>query len=155
MKEFIKKNLPLFIVSVVLLLVLLSSLTIYFVKNNSKSYVFIFPSADNGSYVVERRNLSNDSAQGELNYYIDELLLGSSVERTKLIFTSGTKVNSCFLRDDVLYLDISEDLLSIDETSYPIENGIKLLKENIFKNFINIDKVELFIGKRFVASLEK
>lgn len=155
MKEFIKKSLPAFIVSVVLLLVLLSSLTIYFVKNNSKSYVFIFPSADNGSYVVERRNLSKDSAQGELNYYIDELLLGSSVERTKLIFTSGTKVNSCFLRDDVLYLDISEDLLSIDETSYPIENGINLLKENIFKNFININKIELFIGKRFVASLEK
>lgn len=155
MKEFIKKNLSTFIISIALLLILLFSLAIYFVKNNSKSYVFIFPSADNESYIVERRNLSKDSVQGEINYFIDELLLGSSVERTKLIFSLGTKVNSCFLRDDILYLDISEDLLNIDESSYPIENGINLLKENILKNFSNINKVELFIGKRFVASLEK
>jgi hypothetical protein len=99
--------------------------------------------------------LSKDSVQGEINYFIDELLLGSGVERTKLIFSLGTKVNSCFLRDDILYFDISEDLLNIDESSYPIENGINLLKENILKNFSNINKVELFIGKRFVASLEK
>jgi hypothetical protein len=155
MKEFIKKNLSTFIISIALLLILLFSLAIYFVKNNSKSYVFIFPSADNESYIVERRNLSKDSVQGEINYFIDELLLGSGVERTKLIFSLGTKVNSCFLRDDILYLDISEDLLNIDESSYPIENGINLLKENILKNFSNINKVELFIGKRFVASLEK
>ncbi len=155
MKEFIKKNLSTFIISIALLLILLFSLAIYFVKNNSKSYVLIFPSADNESYIVERRNLSKDSVQGEINYFIDELLLGSGVERTKLIFSLGTKVNSCFLRDDILYLDISEDLLNIDESSYPIENGINLLKENIFKNFSNINKVELFIGKRFVASLEK
>ena len=134
---------------------MLFSLATYFVKNNSKSYVFIFPSADNESYIVERRNLAKDSVQGEINYFIDELLLGSGVERTKLIFSLGTKVNSCFLRDDILYLDISEDLLNIDESSYPIENGINLLKENILKNFSNINKVELFIGKRFVASLEK
>ena len=155
MKEFIKKNLSTFIISIALLLILLFSLAIYFVKNNSKSYVFIFPSADNESYIVERRNLAKDSVQGEINYFIDELLLGSGVERTKLIFSLGTKVNSCFLRDDILYLDISEDLLNIDESSYPIENGINLLKENILKNFSNINKVELFIGKRFVASLEK
>lgn len=155
MKEFIKKNLSTLIISIALLLILLFSLAIYFVKNNSKSYVFIFPSADNESYIVERRNLSKDSVQGEINYFIDELLLGSGVERTKLIFSLGTKVNSCFLRDDILYLDISEDLLNIDESSYPIENGINLLKENILKNFSNINKVELFIGKRFVASLEK
>lgn len=155
MKEFIKKNLSTFIISIALLLILLFSLAIYFVKNNSKSYVFIFPSADNESYIVERRNLSKDSVQGEINYFIDELLLGSGVERTKLIFSLGTKVNSCFLRDDILYLDISEDLLNIDDSSYPIENGINLLKENILKNFSNINKVELFIGKRFVASLEK
>ena len=125
MKEFIKKNLSTFIIFIALLLILLFSLAIYFVKNNSKSYVFIFPSADNESYIVERRNLSKDSVQGEINYFIDELLLGSGVERTKLIFSLGTKVNSCFLRDDILYLDISEDLLNIDESSYPIENGIK------------------------------
>ena len=86
---------------------------------------------------------------------MDELLLGSTVERTKLIFSSKTKVNSCFLRDNTLYLDLSDDLLSIEKSSFPINDGIELLKENILKNFSNIHKIELFIGEKFVASMEK
>ena len=92
------------------------SILLFFVKQNSKSYVFIFPSADDGSYIVERRNLSNNPAQGIIQLYVDELLLGSTVERTKLIFSSKTKVNSCFLRDNTLYLDLSDDLLSIEKS---------------------------------------
>lgn len=155
MKKLIKKNLLLSILVSVFVVVLSVSLTMFFVKQNTKSFVFIFPSADNGSYIVERRNLSNDPAQGIIQLYVDELLLGSTVERTKLIFSSNTKVNSCFLRENTLYLDLSDDLLSIEKSSYPINDGIELLKENIMKNFSNIDKIELFIGEKFVASMEK
>lgn len=155
MKNLIKKNLLLSILSCVFVVIFAVSILLFFVKQNSKSYVFIFPSADDGSYIVERRNLSNNPAQGIIQLYIDELLLGSTVERTKLIFSSKTKVNSCFLRDNTLYLDLSDDLLSIEKSSFPINNGIELLKENILKNFSNIHKIELFIGEKFVASMEK
>lgn len=155
MKNLIKKNLLLSILSCVFVVVFAVSILLFFVKQNSKSYVFIFPSADDGSYIVERRNLSNNPAQGIIQLYIDELLLGSTVERTKLIFSSKTKVKSCFLRDNTLYLDLSDDLLSIEKSSFPINNGIELLKENILKNFSNIHKIELFIGEKFVASMEK
>ena len=86
--------------------------------------------------------------------FIDELLLCSTVERTKMIFSSGTKVVSCFQRGTVLYLDLSEDLLVIDDSSYPIEKGIELLNLNIKRNFSDIETIELFIGKKFVASLK-
>jgi hypothetical protein len=155
MKNLIKKNLLLSILSCVFVVVFAVSILLFFVKQNSKSYVFIFPSADDGSYIVERRNLSNNPAQGIIQLYIDELLLGSTVERTKLIFSTNTRVNSCFLRDNTLYLDLSDDLLSIEKSSFPINNGIELLKENILKNFSNIHKIELFIGEKFVASMEK
>ena len=155
MKNLIKKNLLLSILSCVFVVVFTVSIFLFFVKQNSKSYVFIFPSADDGSYIVERRNLSNNPAQGIIQLYVDELLLGSTVERTKLIFSSKTKVNSCFLRDNILYLDLSDDLLSIEKSSFPINDGIELLKENILKNFSNIHKIELFIGEKFVASMEK
>ena len=155
MKNLIKKNLLLSILSCVFVVVFTVSIFLFFVKQNSKSYVFIFPSADDGSYIVERRNLSNNPAQGIIQLYVDELLLGSTVERTKLIFSSETKVNSCFLRDNTLYLDLSDDLLSIEKSSFPINDGIELLKENILKNFSNIHKIELFIGEKFVASMEK
>ena len=108
-----------------------------------------------GSYIVERRNLSNEPAQGVIQLYVDELLLGLTVERTKLIFSSNTRVNSCFLRGNTLYLDLSDDLLSIEKSSFPINEGIELLRENILKNFSNINKIELFIGGKFVASMEK
>jgi hypothetical protein len=155
MKNLIKKNLLLSILSCVFGVVFAVSILLFFVKQNSKSYVFIFPSADDGSYIVERRNLSNNPAQGIIQLYIDELLLGSTVERTKLIFSTNTRVNSCFLRDNTLYLDLSDDLLSIEKSSFPINDGIELLKENILKNFSNIHKIELFIGEKFVASMEK
>ena len=46
---------------------------------------------------MEYRYLSSDAVQGEINLYVDEILLGSSVPRTKMLFTAGTKVESCFL----------------------------------------------------------
>ena len=128
------------------------SLAIFFSARQRTNF---FPSAENGSYIVERRNLSNDPAQGVIQLFVDELLLGSTVERTKLIFSSNTRVNSCFLRGNTLYLDLSDDLLSIEKSSFPINEGIELLKENILKNFSNINKIELFIGGKFVASMEK
>lgn len=155
MKALLKKKLLIYILAFVFVVVFATSLSLFFIKQNSKSYVFIFPSADDGTYVVERRNLSNDPAQGVIQLFVDELLLGSTVERTKLIFSSNTRVNSCFLRGNTLYLDLSDDLLSIEKSSFPINEGIELLKENILKNFSNINKIELFIGGKFVASMEK
>lgn len=155
MKALLKKNLLIYILAFVFVAVFATSLSLFFVKQKSKSYVFIFPSAENGSYIVERRNLSNDPAQGVIQLFVDELLLGSTVERTKLIFSSNTRVNSCFLRGNTLYLDLSDDLLSIEKSSFPINEGIELLRENILKNFSNINKIELFIGGKFVASMEK
>ncbi|MBQ8776213.1 MAG: GerMN domain-containing protein [Treponema sp.] len=155
MKALLKKKLLIYILAFVFVAVFATSLSLFFIKQNSKSYVFIFPSADDGTYIVERRNLSNDPAQGVIQLYVDELLLGSTVERTKLIFSSNTRVNSCFLRGNTLYLDLSDDLLSIEKSSFPINEGIELLRENILKNFSNINKIELFIGGKFVASMEK
>lgn len=155
MKALLKKKLLIYILAFVFVAVFATSLSLFFIKQKSKSYVFIFPSAENGTYIVERRNLSNDPAQGVIQLYVDELLLGSTVERTKLIFSSNTRVNSCFLRGNTLYLDLSDDLLSIEKSSFPINEGIELLRENILKNFSNINKIELFIGGKFVASMEK
>lgn len=155
MKALLKKNLLIYIFAFVFVAVFATSLSLFFVKQKSKSYVFIFPSAENGSYIVERRNLSNDPTQGVIQLFVDELLLGSTVERTKLIFSSNTRVNFCFLRGNTLYLDLSDDLLSIEKSSFPINEGIELLRENILKNFSNINKIELFIGGKFVASMEK
>lgn len=110
---------------------------------------FIFPSAENGKLVVEYRNLAKDSVQGDVQYYVSELLLGSSLERTKLLFTSGTKVLSCFERDGILYLNLSEKLLEMGNGVVDIRYGAELLEKNIKKNFPKIHSVQLFVNGKY------
>ena len=124
---------------------LVFSMFCYVVTKDTHRRTFIFPSAEDGKYIIEYRNLTNHPHQGDINLYIDEILLGSTVERTKWLFTPGTRVISCFERDHVLYVNLSADLLQMGDGVIEIREGIELLKKNIIKNFSKIDSVEIFI----------
>jgi len=141
---FSKENLYKIILSSIILIVFMFSF-ISFLAKNTKRRTFIFPSAENGVYVMEYRNLSKKASQGDIQLYIDELLLGSQVERTKYIFTPGTKVLSCFVRDKTLYLNLSEDLINVDRSVIDIKTGVQLLDKNIKKNFPKIENIQFFV----------
>ena len=143
---FSKKILPITILSIVFLVSLLISLIFFAVSKDASRRIFIFPSADTGEFIVEYRNLNKNPVQGPVNLYIDELLLGSTVERTKNLFTPGTKVLSCFQRDHVLYLNLSSDLINMGEGVIDIKSGMDLLEKNIKKNFPKIHKIEIFVN---------
>ena len=143
---FSKKILPITILTIVFLVSLLISLIFFAVSKDASRRIFIFPSADTGEFIVEYRNLNKNSIQGPINFYIDELLLGSTVERTKTLFTPGTKVLSCFQRDHVLYLNLSSDLINMGEGVIDIKSGMDLLEKNIKKNFPKIHEVEIFVN---------
>jgi len=125
------------------------SLLLFLISNHKSRRLFIFPSVDEGKYVVEYRYLPNNPVQGDLNLFLDELLLGSGVERTKLLFARGTKINSCFVRKGTLYLDLSADLLQTGSGVINIEEGIKLLKKNVHKNFFGIWNIEIFVDGKY------
>lgn len=148
MKILIKKNIPYYIILGVIVVSLFLSIIFSLIKKENRR-IFIFPSESNQEFVVERRLLTKEPVQGDIELYIDELLLGSTIERTKLIFSSGTKVKSCFLRDGVLYLNITDDLIRLDSNSMQIKEGIDLLKKNIMKNFSSVKSVELFINEQY------
>lgn len=126
--------------------IFLFSLLSFLIGQKSHRRIFIFPSADDGQYIIEYRNLAKNPHQGDINYFVDELLLGSTIERTKFIFTPETKVLSCFSRNNVLYLNLSSDLLAMGDGVVEIKDGINLLKENVKKNFSKIDEVEVFVN---------
>lgn len=145
MKLLLKKeNLYKTILSSIIFISFIISLFIFLFKD-TKRRIFIFPSATDGQYIVEYRNLHKKPHQGDINYYIDELLLGSQVERTKKLFIDGTKVLSCFERNHVLYLNLSEHLLQADYSVIDIKEGVSLLDMNIKKNFPKIKTVEVFV----------
>jgi len=169
------KYLPFYIIATLITIFFVLSLILFLTHGFGKRKVFIFPSVEQtkvktegqeiykAKYVLEYRNLKEykvlkdkkldkiaKSAQPEKNdyyirYYIDELLLGSGVERTKKLFAQGTKVNSCFVRDDVIYLDLSSDLLQPGNDTVNIDEGVVLLEKNIKKNFPGIKEVKLFV----------
>ncbi len=145
-----KKYLPQIILAFIGLVFLLFSVISFNISSRNYRRMFIFPSADDGKYIVEYRNLSRSPVQGDLQYYVDEILLGSGTERTKMLFTPGTSVLSCFQRDSILYLNLSSNLLDMGEGVVDIKSGFELLEKNIKKNFPKVKNVEFFIEGKSV-----
>ena len=140
-----QKNLAVFIISLLAAGLFVFSFFCYIITKDSCRRAFIFPSAENGKYIIEYRKLAEKPHQGDIGLYIDEILLGSTVERTKLLFTPGTRVLSCFERNHTLYVNLSQNLLQMGDGVIEIREGTELLKKNIMKNFSEIDSVEIFI----------
>ena len=145
---FSKKYIYRLILSIILIISLVVSFVFFFGKKNTVRRMFIFPSIS-GELIVEYRNLDKNPVQGEVQYFIDEILLGSQLERTKKIFTFGTKVLSCFQRDEQLYLDLSADLLQMGDNVIDIKEGFDILKLNITKNFSDIKKINFFVDGKY------
>ncbi len=127
------------------------SAVMYFSNTPGKRYVFRFESVDQGRTAIESRFLPAKDGDEKIALYVDELLLGARTERSRPIFSPGTKARMCFLRGKVLYVDLSSDLLYQDGNAGDIMESIALFKRNICKNFPSVNEVELFIeGKKIL-----
>ena len=140
-----QKNLAVFIITLLAAGLFAFSYFCYIVTKDTCRRTFIFPSAEDGQYIIEYRNLAEKHHQGDIGLYIDEILLGSTVERTKWLFSPGTRLLSCFERNHILYVNLSQELLQMGEGVIEIREGTELLKKNIMKNFSEIDSVEIYI----------
>lgn len=143
--KYIKKS-QIFIL-VLICLVFVLSLTLALTNNKGIRYTFIFPSADNDQLVIENRYLPYHY-ENVISLYVDELLLGAVTERTKNILPKGTRVNSCFLRNGTLYLDLSSEFLNVSAGDYALKDGVELLEKNIRNNFSSVKKLELFVNSK-------
>ena len=113
--------------------------------------VFIFPVSGSSRTQREVRYLDSNPVQGKVACYVDELVLGPSVYRSRPIFTSGTKVEYCFSRGNVLYVGLSEEAALQEDGAVEISRAVSLLKKNISKNFAGIRSIELFIDGNFIS----
>ncbi len=149
MKINLKNYIPFFVALVVIVGILLLSTGFYAKKNYGKKYVFKFPCVDEGKYLLETRYLKENPNKNAIAYFADELVLGSGLERTKYLFTSGTKVNSCFERNKTVYIDLSADIIYMGHNVISIRDGIELLKENIKMNFPHVEEVQVFVDGKY------
>lgn len=106
---------------------------------------FIFKSSDSEILRVENRFEPIFPVQGKVRNYIDELLVGPLSEHCCSVFAKGTKVLSCFQRDQTLFVNLSPELLASDAENTDFKAQIELFKMNVMHNFPEIKKIELFI----------
>lgn len=142
----LKKNLKIVVAMSVITAALLISLLVFVISGRGTRKTFVFPSVDEGEYVVESRYLHKNQLKTQLAYYVDEILLGSQLERTQLLFPKGTKALSCFKDDDgILYINLSDDVLNFGDNILDTKEAIKLLEKNIKQNFSGIKSVEIYV----------
>lgn len=138
-----KKN-----IFIVVGIVLAFAISFCFAMLNQKGErrIFFFESENSSELLYETRYLSKNAPQGEIQLFVDEVLLGPITPVAKALFPTGTKVESCFLRDGVLYLDLSEEAIKIEVgNSSDTLVASEILKKNLFTNFRNIDTIKLYI----------
>ena len=131
-----------------LLLVFIFSLVMFFVQGYAHRRVFLFENLDKDGLFAENRYYPINKYIDNVELFVSELLLGPIGERYKPVFTRGTKLKTCFVQDDVLYVDLSSEALFPNERVSTIMDGAEIFKKNIFRNFRNIDTINIYIEGR-------
>lgn len=126
------------------------SLLGYILSKPGKRYDFIFESAETGKLSIEHRYLTHQHYPESAVMYAEELMLGPRTERFRLLFSPDTKIISCFVRENVLYINISEEALEMTGSCSDIKTGIELFRKNIRNNFGKINLVEMYIDNKSV-----
>ncbi len=144
-----------YVIAFIIIAILLTiSLVMYNIKTDGQRRIFYFESLDTSGLFSEVRYLQSfskdQSLEKDISQFINEILLGPITHRYKAVFASGTKLNSCFLRDGILYVDISAEALFPSEIESSVMTGVQIFEKNILKNFSEVNNVELFINGKAV-----
>ena len=153
-KKMSKNSKKLIILASILFLIFLTSLIFYLVELKSNKMIFIFQSLDDDKTHFEIRYLPQVEKEQRIKQYIDDLLLGPITDRYRPLFADGTKINSCYVRDKILYIDLSEEAVLKKGISSDTKTAVELLKLNITKNFNGINDVILFMMGQEVYTQE-
>ncbi|WP_296331740.1 hypothetical protein [uncultured Treponema sp.] len=113
--------------------------------------VFTYPVSGSDKYQKEIRYLNSHPVQGKIAFYVDELILGPSFYRGRALFTPGTHVEYCFLRENSLYVGLSKEAVLQENGAVGIKDACALFKSNIKMNFTGIKNIELFIDGNYIA----
>lgn len=133
---------------VALAAVFLLSLILYLAQSRGSRYTFRFQSVDSGRNNVEWRLLPARKGAQKAALYVDELLLGPKTERSRPIFSPGTKATFCFERGKTLYVNLTPDLLVKSGNASEIMEGLEIFKMNIKRTFPKYKQVEIYIDNK-------
>ena len=137
-----------------LILFFIISVCSYLFSNPWLKYTFYFEDSKTDKVCVEHRQLPIKKYPENVIQYVNELVIGPKKESYKFLFSYGTSIKSCFVRDDVLYINLSKDVLQRAGSCSEIKTGIKLFKKNVLNMFGKIISVEMYIDNKSVYTYE-
>ena len=129
------------------------SFCLYNFQTEGVRRLFYFESLDNPGLFAEVRYVvpytEEQSIDEQVEQFANDLLLGPVVNRFKNLFAPGTRIKTCFVRDGVLYVDITEQALQPNDVTSSIKRGKEIFEKNILKNFPDIRAVDFFIDGKY------
>jgi len=137
-----------------LIMILIVSITLFNFKDMGNRRVLYFDAIDgSGLYMESRRIVEYSPVQGrdvDVSQFVQELLLGPATNGFRLLFPLDTRIEACFIQDEVLFINLSKEAMFPGETALPTKEAVDLLIYNIEQNFSWIKSIEIYIGSNKV-----
>ena len=145
MKSFSLNNCGKILVILLCVVTVISVVFVLIIGSGARR-IFLFEQQNNDNLTAEIRYLKKTATKDDMQNYVDELLLGPITPQCRPVFPLGTHVESLFLRDRTLYVNLSEEAIQLKEgkASEPLV-ATEIFKKNIFTNFRNVDIIKLYI----------
>lgn len=120
-------------------------LFVSFYEKKYERYLMLFKNKVTGDIEIENRYISLDTDKENLNVFVEEFLLGPASNNLISFFPPSISYRSMFLRDNVLYLDLSKDAVSHMPSGIEFEDFYTLFNKSLKLNFPELKGVHIFI----------
>ncbi|MDR0408969.1 MAG: hypothetical protein LBH18_01025 [Spirochaetaceae bacterium] len=107
---------------------------------------FVFYTPDTGHEIVEERMIAyTGSLETDMSRYVEEAILGPLSLETVPLLSRGSRLESLLLRENIVYLSISEEA-AIPPPSGQLSYNLTTMKDGLRRNFPIIKEVRVFIA---------
>ncbi len=132
-----------------MLLIFAVSVFLFIAEDMGSRRVLYFEAMDDsGLYMEIRRIMRYSPHQGRevhVRQFVQELLLGPAGNGFQPLFAREARLESCFVQDDILFINLSREALFPGESTSSLQDGVELMAFNVEKNFPWIKSVEIYI----------
>jgi hypothetical protein len=136
--------------------IILISFLFYVFKGHKTVYrTLFFPKVSYNQVVTdptllnEKRSLPElDTNEHNIRQLVEELILGPINPELTDFTSKETRLISLFLKGDLLYMDLSSDLIeqTNNKTLFTLKYKLDILKQNISFNFREVKDIHIFIN---------
>lgn len=149
-----KRQARLFLWGGLMAAVLAGSVITYLVMDGSQvNRVLFFPEDGTGHTAGERRRLPRrDGDENSIQLLVEELILGPVELSLNPLLPKHTSVRTCMLRDRIVYLDLSPELVVAgSETGLSVEESLHGIERTIRFNYPRVEDIIFFIDGEMYA----